>query len=88
MMRTVTCFKAIAVLLMLLAVSAGCNGLTGIDNKKMPLLFEAGLVTGRLPTLPHGELNLDKMVRCWPYINRVSMSRKSVHLSTLTLFPT
>jgi len=47
-MRTATCFKAIVVLLMLLAVSAGCNGLTGINDKKMPLLFEADFEDGRL----------------------------------------
>ncbi len=48
-MRTVICFKAIVVLLMLLAVSAGCNGPAGIGgDKKMPLLFEADFEDGKL----------------------------------------
>ncbi len=39
-MKTVICWKANVVLLMLLAVAAGCNGLAGIGGgEKMPLLF-------------------------------------------------
>jgi hypothetical protein len=48
-MRTVIFWKATAVLLMLLAVVAGCNGPSGIGgSKKMPLLFEADFEDGRL----------------------------------------
>ena len=48
-MRTVICWKATVVLLMLLTVAAGCNGLAGIGGgKKMPLLFEADFEDGRI----------------------------------------
>ncbi len=48
-MRTVIFWKATVVLLMLLAVAAGCNGLAGIGGgEKMPLLFEADFEDGRL----------------------------------------
>ena len=48
-MRTVIFWKANVVLLMLLAVAAGCNGLAGIGGgEKMPLLFEADFEDGRL----------------------------------------
>jgi len=48
-MRTVIFCKATVVLLMLLAVAAGCNGLAGIGGgEKMPLLFEADFEDGRL----------------------------------------
>jgi len=48
-MRTVIFWKATAVLLMLLAVVAGCNGPSGIGgSKKMPLLFEADFEDGSL----------------------------------------
>ncbi len=48
-MRTVICWKETVVLLMLLAVAAGCNGLAGIGGgKKMPLLFEADFEDGKL----------------------------------------
>ena len=48
-MRTVICWKATLVLLMLLLVEAGCNGLAGIGGgKKMPLLFEADFEDCRL----------------------------------------
>jgi hypothetical protein len=48
-MRTGICWKTTVVLLMLLAVAAGCNGLTEIvGGKKMPLLFEADFEDGRI----------------------------------------
>jgi hypothetical protein len=48
-MRTVIVLKATVILLMLLAVAAGCNGLAGIGGgEKMPLLFEADFEDGRL----------------------------------------
>jgi hypothetical protein len=48
-MKTVICWKANVVLLMLLAVAAGCNGPAGIGGgKKMPLLFEADFEDSRL----------------------------------------
>jgi len=48
-MRTVIFWKATVVLLMLLAVAAGCNGPAGIGgSEKMPLLFEADFEDGRL----------------------------------------
>lgn len=47
-MGTLICGKATLVLLMLLTVVAGCNGLAGIGGRKMPLVFEADFEDGKL----------------------------------------
>jgi len=48
-MKIVIYWKTSVILLMLLAVTTGCNGLAGIGGgKKMPLLFEAGFEDGSL----------------------------------------
>ena len=50
MMRKVICWNANVILLMLLAVLTGCNGLGGTG--KMPLLFETDFENGSFADWP------------------------------------
>ncbi len=56
-MRKTTCWQLGIVLFVLVVMVGGCNGLAGIDDKKMPLVFQADFEDGNLnawtPTDPN-----------------------------------
>ena len=65
MMRVVIFWKATIVLLMLLVVATGCNGLADMggtgNSRRISKMMD--FLTGTLPTRPHGESNLETVGR-------------------------